>query len=116
MKKTILIIFVVIVAILGFFGLRFYNKYLGNNVEKEGFVLIPHHSSYKQILDSISPFIKNKENFASIADDRNLKENFKAGRYEIKSGMNNREITNMIIAGNQTPNSSELKTLMMFIR
>lgn len=109
MKKTILIIFVVIIAILGFFGLRFYNKYLGNNVEKEGFVLIPHHSSYKQILDSISPFIKNKENFASIADDRNLKENFKAGRYEIKSGMNNREITNMIIAGNQTPNSFRIK-------
>ena len=109
MKKTILIIFVVIIAILGFFGLRFYNKYLGNNVEKEGFVLIPHHSSYKQILDSISPFIKNKENFASIADDKNLKENFKAGRYEIKSGMNNREITNMIIAGNQTPNSFRIK-------
>ena len=78
MKKTILIIFVVIIAILGFFGLRFYNKYLGNNVEKEGFVLIPHDSSYKQILDSISPFIKNKDNFTSIADDKNLKENFKA--------------------------------------
>ena len=109
MKKIILIILVVIVAILGFFGLRVYNKYLGNNVEKEGFVLIPHHSSYKQILDSIAPFVKNQDNFASIADDKNLKENYKPGRYEVKPGMNNREIANMILAGNQTPNFFRIK-------
>ena len=112
MKKGCLFFSVVtllIFSIGGFFGYRYYKKYFGNNVEKEGFVLIPHHSSYKQILDSIAPFVKNQDNFASIADDKNLKENFKAGRYEIKSGMNNREIANMIIAGNQTPNSFRIK-------
>ncbi len=109
MKKTVLIISILLIAILGFFGLRFYSKYLGNNVEKDGFVLIPHQASYKQILDSISPYLKNRDNFISIAEDKNLKNNYKPGRYELKSGMNNREITNMIIAGNQTPNSFRIK-------
>lgn len=109
MKKIIPVIFIIIIVILGFFGFRFYNKYLGNNVAKEGFVLIPHKAGYKQILDSITPFIKNKDNFVSIADDKNLKDNFKPGRYELKRGMNNREITNMILAGNQTPNSFRIK-------
>lgn len=109
MKKIILIIFVAIIVVSGFFGLRFYNKYYGNNVEKEGFVLIPHNADYKQILDSITPFVKNKDNFSDIANDKNLKENFRAGRYELKPGMNNREIANMIIAGNQTPNSFRIK-------
>jgi len=109
MKKIILIIFVIIIVILGFFGIRFYNKYLGNNIEKEGFVLIPHNAKPQQILDSISPFIKNKDYFNNIAEDKNLDTNYKAGRYELKSGMNNREIVNMIIAGNQTPNSFRIK-------
>lgn len=109
MKKAILIISLLLIAILGFFGLRFYSKYLGNNVEKDGFVLIPHQASYKQILDSISPYLKNRDNFISIAEDKNLKNNYKPGRYELKSGMNNREITNLIIAGNQTPNSFRIK-------
>lgn len=109
MKKIILIISVLIIIILGFFGIRFYNKYLGNNVEKEGFVLIPHQAKPQQILDSISSLIKNKDDFNSIAEDKNLGNNYKAGRYELKSGMNNREIVNMIIAGNQTPNSFRIK-------
>jgi len=109
MKKTVLIISILLIAILGFFGLIFYSKYLGNNVEKDGFVLIPHQASYKQILDSISPYLKNRDNFISIAEDKNLKNNYKPGRYELKSGMNNREITNLIIAGNQTPNSFRIK-------
>ena len=109
MKKIILIVSVVIIVILGFFGIRFYNKYLGNNVEKEGFVLIPHNARPQQVLDSISPLIKNKDYFNTIAEDKNLGANYKAGRYELKSGMNNREIVNMILAGNQTPNSFRIK-------
>jgi len=109
MKKIILIVSVVVIVILGFFGIRFYNKCLGNNVEKEGFVLIPHNAKPQQILDSISPLIKNKDYFTNVAEDKKLTSNYKAGRYEIKSGMNNREIVNMILAGNQTPNSFRIK-------
>jgi len=105
MKKAILIIIILILAVAGFFGLKFYNKYYGNNVEKEGYVLIPHKANFKQILDSISPYIKNKESFEIVAKDKDLEQNFKAGRYHFKSGASNTSLVNMIKAGNQTENS-----------
>lgn len=105
MKKAILIIIILILAVAGFFGLKFYNKYYGNNVEKEGYVLIPHKANFKQILDSISPYIKNKESFEIVAKDKDLEQNFKAGRYHFKSGASNTSLVNMIKVGNQTENS-----------
>ncbi len=85
--------------------MRFYNKYFGNNVEKEGYVLIPHNAGFKQILDSVAPYIKDKESFEAVAKDKGLPANFKAGRYQIKSGTGNTDLVNMIKAGNQTANS-----------
>ncbi|CAM2827448.1 endolytic transglycosylase MltG [Chryseobacterium flavum] len=105
MKKAILIIILLVFVIAGFFGLRFYNKYFGNNVEKEGYVLIPHKADFKQILDSIAPYIKNKESFEAVAKDKGLERNFKAGRYHILEGTGNTDLVNMIKAGNQTANS-----------
>ncbi|MBT2623282.1 endolytic transglycosylase MltG [Chryseobacterium sp. ISL-6] len=105
MKKTILIIVLLIVVVAGFFGLRFYNTYYGNNVEKEGYVLIPHGASFKQVLDSIAPYIQNKESFETVAKDKDLAQRFKPGRYHIQKGTGNTNIINMIKAGNQTENT-----------
>lgn len=105
MKKAILIIILLIFLVAGFFVLRFYNTYYGNNVKKEGYILIPHKSSFKQIMDSISPFIKNKKSFETVARDKDLEKYFKAGRYHIKGGTGNTYLVNMIKAGNQTENT-----------
>lgn len=105
MKKTILIIILLIFVMAGFFGFRFYTKYYGNNVEKDGYVLIPHEASFKQILDSIAPHVKNKESFEAVAKDKDLEKYFKAGRYHFQGGMGNTSLVNMIKAGNQTENS-----------
>ncbi|SDQ04589.1 UPF0755 protein [Chryseobacterium soldanellicola] len=105
MKKAILIIILLIFVVAGFFGFRFYAKYYGNNVEKDGYVLIPHHANFKQILDSITPYVKNKESFEAVAQDKDLEKYFKAGRYHFQSGMGNTNLVNMIKAGNQTENS-----------
>lgn len=105
MKKTILIIILLVVAVAGFFGLRFYNTYYGNNVEKEGYVLIPHGASFKQVLDSIGPYIQNKVSFERVAKDKDLEQHLKPGRYHIQNGTGNTNIVNMIKAGNQTENT-----------
>ena len=105
MKKAILIIILLIFVVAGFFGFRFYTKYYGNNVEKDGYVLIPHEASFKQILDSIAPHVKNKESFEAVAKDKDLEKYFKAGRYHFQGGMGNTSLVNMIKAGNQTENS-----------
>lgn len=108
MKKGCLIFSVMLLLILsigGFFAYRFYQKYYGNNVEKEGYILIPHSANFNSIIDSISPYLKNKEEFSEVAKNKNLNKFFHAGRYQIKSGTNNTDLVNMIKAGNQTENT-----------
>jgi UPF0755 protein len=105
MKKTVLIIALIIVGAAGFFGLRFYNKYYGNNVEKDGYVLIPHKADFKQILDSVAPYVKDKEAFEAVAKDKNLDRFFKPGRYHFQPGAGNTNLVNMIKAGNQSENT-----------
>ena len=108
MKKNVGIISIIvflIFAIGSFFGYQYYQKFYGNNVEKEGYILIPHSANFTAILDSISPYLKNKEQFAEVATSKNLTKFFHAGRYRIKSVINNTDLVNMIKAGNQTENT-----------
>lgn len=108
MKKGCSIAFLVILLIgitTGIFGYRYYQKYYGNNVSKEGFVLIPHNANFQSILDSISPFLENKAQFIEVAKKKNMNRYFKAGRYKIIANANNTDLVNMIKAGNQTENS-----------
>ncbi|QOW10273.1 endolytic transglycosylase MltG [Kaistella flava (ex Peng et al. 2021)] len=108
MKKgngIIAVIILLIILIGGYFGFNFYKKYYGNNVEKEGYVLIPHSANFNSILDSIAPYVKNKEQFAEVAKSKSMDRFFQAGRYQIKSGASNTSLVNMIKAGNQTENT-----------
>lgn len=103
--KIIAGVALLIILIGGVIGYQYYKKYFGNNVAKEGFVLIPHSADFNSILDSISPYLKNKEQFVEVAKNKNLQKFFHPGRYEIKSGTHNTDLVNMIKAGNQTANS-----------
>lgn len=108
MKKgfgIVLVIVFLIFAVGSFFGYQYYKKFYGNNVAKEGYVLIPHSANFNSILDSISPYVKNREQFAEVAKSKNMDKFFSAGRYRIKSGTNNTDLVNMIKAGNQTENT-----------
>ena len=108
MKKRNSVIAIVVLLVFligGFFGFRYYQKFYGNNVAREGYILIPHTANINSILDSIGPYIKNREAFAEVAKDKNLGQFFNAGRYRIISGTNNTDLVNMIKAGNQTANT-----------
>lgn len=105
MKKIIAVLFLIAVLIGGFFGFKFYKKYKTNNVEKEGYILIPTGAKFEQVLDSISPYLKNKQAFKEVALDKNMDKYISPGRYRIKSGTDNTALVNMIKAGNQTENT-----------
>jgi UPF0755 protein len=100
---TIFILLLLLVA--GIAGFNFYQKYYADNVAKEGYVLIPHNATFEQILDSVAPYVKNREAFKEVAEKKNLAQFFKAGRYQIKNGTQNTDLVNMIKAGNQTENT-----------
>lgn len=103
--RIVLVIVLLIFAVGSFFGYQYYKKFYGNNVAKEGYILIPHSANFNSILDSISPYVKNKDQFAQVAKSKNMDRFFQAGRYRIKSGTNNTDLVNMIKAGNQTENT-----------
>ncbi|WP_294252048.1 endolytic transglycosylase MltG [uncultured Chryseobacterium sp.] len=105
MKKSVLVIILLVFVIGGFFGLRFYTKYYGNNIRKDGYVLIPHKASFRQIMDSAAQYVDNRASFEAIAQEKDLAENFKPGRYHFKKGLGNAHLVNMIKAGNQAENS-----------
>ncbi len=108
MKKgcsVVSVLGILICAVGLYFGFKFFKKYYGDNVKKEGYILVPHHSSFNAIVDSISPYLENKELFVEVAKDKSMDQYFKPGRYRIKNGTNNTDLVNMIKAGNQTENS-----------
>lgn len=105
-KLGIISIIAVLLFIAGYIiGNKYYKKNYADNVAKEGYILIPHHTNFEAIVDSIAPYLKNKQNFSDVALDKNLNKFFHAGRYRIKSGTNNTDLVNMIKAGNQTENT-----------
>lgn len=95
----------VIGLIGGIIGYQYYKKLFGDNVAKEGYVLIPHSANFASIMDSISPFLKDRAQFEEVAKSKNLDKFFHAGRYRIKEGTGNTDLVNMIKAGNQTENT-----------
>lgn len=102
MKKLFLILLSIAFLIGTFLGFRFYNKHYVANVQKEGYFSIPRKANFQQIIDSISPYLSDKESFREVALSKAMDKYFNAGRYKVKMGMDNRELVNMIKAGNQS--------------
>lgn len=101
MKKLFLIFFVLLFVIGGFLGYQFYTKKYKNNVAKEGYFFIPTNANFEQIIDSISPFLADKESFRELALRKNMDRYFHKGRYRVQSGMTNTELIHRIQLGEQ---------------
>ncbi|MGS0749263.1 hypothetical protein [Halpernia sp. GG3] len=105
MKQAGLLVAFIVLVLITVFGFRYYRQNFENNVAKEGYVLIPHNSNFNQIIDSISPYLKDKSKFIEVARAKKLEKTYFAGRYKIKSGTGSSDLVNMIKSGNQTENS-----------
>ena len=69
MKKgcsIIAVIGLIVFLIGGYFAFNFLKKYKLGNVAKEGYILVPTGANFEQVLDSISPYLKNKEHPISV--------------------------------------------------
>lgn len=89
-KKIIKYGSVIIITILLVFGIKNYIEIFTDNTkftEEELYVYIPTDSNYEQAKKIITPYVKDIENFESIADKRNYPQNVKAGKFLFKKGM-----------------------------
>lgn len=104
--KVIIAILAVVLAVGGYFGIKFYNTYFAPNVTdkekylyvKTGYVFedLVTDLRYKEILNDIGTFW-------AAAEKMNLQGPLKPGKYRLKEGMTNRALINMLKAGNQEP-------------
>lgn len=104
-KISFLIVFIILAIKGGYEGYKLYNRYIATNTNNTTklYLYIPTNASYQQVVDSITKtnFLKNPNSFFDLANERNLKLRFKPGKYGIKTNQNNRQILNMLLAGNQ---------------
>lgn len=86
---------------------KLYKKFVkaNTNVEQKTYLYIPTNATFKQVQDSISihDLLIDSNSFYSLAKDRQYSSKVKAGKYAFEKGMNNRQILNMLVAGNQEP-------------
>lgn len=110
-KKILLIIlvaFFIIAVITAFFGKKYYDFVFSANVElKENtaYLYIPSNSDYEAVLQILenSAYIKDIESFKFVAEKKNYPSKVLAGRYEIRNGMSNNDLVNLLRSGKQTP-------------
>ncbi len=67
---------------------------------KEAHVYITTGASFNNVLEELSPLIKDLKSFKTVASKKGYPSNIKAGHYVINKGMNNNEIINAIRIGN----------------
>jgi len=101
MKRILPGILLVIIAAGGFLGFYFYRKLYAANTIKSGKLYIPTGADYKQVLDSLVPFLDNKQDFDWLANKKKYPQLIKAGRYTIQAGISNTELINKLRTGAQ---------------
>jgi UPF0755 protein len=74
-----------------------------SNIIENNFIFIPNNATFEQVIALASPYLKNKASFTWVAKKKNYPNKIKAGRYELKKGMSNNSLVDLLRSGNQTP-------------
>ena len=102
-KKIILALLFITMIAGASIGYSYYNKIYKGNIVENGFLYIPTNATYEQTIDLIAPFLENSDSFSWVAEQKNYPNKIRAGKYQLKSGMSNNELVNLLRSGNQTP-------------
>lgn len=81
---------VLIITVLLAFAIKMYLEIFTDNTkfnQDELYVYIPTDATYEEVKQIIAPYVKNMDNFESIAQKRNYPQNVKSGKFLFKKGM-----------------------------
>lgn len=120
--KRILTAFILVVVVAaGITAWSFYQKVFAPNVKiasgTTSFIYIPTGSSFVEVLRLLDSkgLIKNSASFEWVANQMKYTNNVKPGKYQVRSGMSNRELVGLLRSGKQTPvrlTFSNIRTVM----
>jgi UPF0755 protein len=84
LKKIVTLTSVALISVLIVYGFVLMYQIFSDNTkftEKELYVYVPTGSSYEQVKQIITPYIKDISRFEVVAEKRDYPENVKAGRF-----------------------------------
>jgi UPF0755 protein len=102
-KRILLGIVLIGIIAGGIFAYMVYGTFFTINTSfnnEEAFVYIPSNASENDIIEQMSPVLKDIDAFKSAAKRKGYLNNIKGGKYRVKKGMNNNEIVNSLRSGN----------------
>ncbi|XCI75812.1 MAG: endolytic transglycosylase MltG [Flavobacteriales bacterium] len=101
MRRIKILLWSIILSSTVFTTYHYYLKLYGTNVKQSGYLLIPTGSTYEEVLNIVTPFLKDTEAFAWVAEKKNYPQNVKAGKYDLKAGEDNVTLVNRLRSGQQ---------------
>ncbi len=108
MKKILLTIFIILILAGAGIAYYLYRQILAPNVSvtnQNEFVYLPTGSTFSQVVDSLqaSGRLQNTASFKWVAERMGYPEKIKPGKYQLRDGMNNRELVQLLRSGKQVP-------------
>lgn len=107
-KRVLIIIFgitAVVCVVGGIFAYALFSSNINIEKDKKEFLLVYENDCYDDIIDKLvsKQIVKSKKTFEIASWLLNNKKQFKSGRYQITSKMNNLTLVRNIMYGRQTP-------------
>ncbi|PHR74009.1 MAG: aminodeoxychorismate lyase [Lutibacter sp.] len=101
-KKIILAIITLSFIIGGSVAYSFYSKIYKSNLSEDTTLYISSKSNFETVFENVSPFLKNPSSFKWVSQKKNYPNVIKAGKYDLKKGISNNDLVNLLRSGNQT--------------
>lgn len=102
-KKILVAIALLIAVGMGIFSWYIYHNAFAVNTSfnnEVAHVYIPTHATMADVLEEVSPFLKNEKTFETVADQKGYSSNIKPGHFIISRGMSNNDIINSLRSRN----------------
>ncbi len=101
-KKTIILVLGIIFIILAYFAYNAYHKIYQKNTIKEDFIYIKTGSTFNDLIQKITPFVKDTASFKWVAEKKKFTK-IRSGKFKITKGISNNDLINLLRSGKQTP-------------
>ena len=98
-RRFVALFSLVVITAGTIYGYFMYKDIFSENTsfsEKKVAIYIPTDATYKQVEDSIKPYILDMERFRMVANKKSYPQYVKAGKFVLKKGMNSNDIVNAL--------------------
>lgn len=108
MKKFLLVLFLLLLAIGGFFAWKLWKEVFGPGVEfetEQKVLLVPTGANFQQVLDSLKAdgIVEDERAFTWVAERKKYADKVRPGRYVVASGTSMNALVDKLRSGEQDP-------------